>query len=269
MRLLRSFVFSSLHISIAACLWGVITFILLDVPINTSLLIVFFVTFLTHTFNRLAVSKEDRINYPERVKFALKYGKCLKIVSLIGYFIALIIALSYNIVVLVLTILPIAMLLLYPFLKKIILAKNIIVGFTWAITVILVSSSVGIFNMAVLSFFVFVFFRDFTNSIFFDIRDIEGDRYAGVKTFPVMFGVKKTIYFLSILNIISGILLGYFVFTNILPLFMLVLLALVFYDFIYFKLLDKKIDKFVLYDLIADSEIYFAAFVVILARLWL
>ena len=269
-RLTQWIVFSSLHISIAAMWWGVITLILLDAPFNFSLIIIFLLPFFVYTFNRLGIEKGDKINYPERVKFALKYRRIFLVLAALGYIFAISLYLSFNLIVIILTFLPLVSYVVYRFGKKYLLVKNIIIAIVWACAVLLAASSIGILNETVFCFFIFVFLRDFINSIFFDIRDVKGDEMTKIKTLPVVIGVDKTLKILSILNIISGVLLIFFVLLRFLPKFAITLIGLLFYDMFYYYLYRRKnIDKFILFDLIADSEIYFAALLIFIGRLWL
>ncbi len=260
--------FSSIHISIAAVLWGVITFILLGIKFNSSLLIIFCITFFIYNLNRMGIEESDKVNYPERVKFALKYGKLLLWISAILYVFGILLAFFYNILVMVLTLLPFIVILFYKKVKKIFLAKSLTIGILWASSVFLVAASVNTFNMTVVSFFTFVFLRDFINSIFFDIRDVRGDKIKNVRTLPVRIGVEKTLTLLKILNVFSGFLLVVFVIFKLLPIIALSLTGLVFYNMIYYELYKRKINKIMLYDVIADSEIYFAAFLIIATKIF-
>lgn len=268
--LVQFLIFSSVHISIAAVLWGVITFLLLDANFNFSLIIIFLLTFFVYTFNRLGIEKGDEVNYPERVEFALRYGKIFLGLAVIGFIFAIFLSFSFGIFVMIITILPIIACIVYHFCKRYLLVKNFIIASIWACSVILVAASVNMINITVLSFFVFVFFRDFINSIFFDIRDIQGDKIANVKTIPIIIGVNNTLRILNIFNILSGALVILFVFFRFLPKFALFLIGLVFYNFFYYSLYRKgRINKSILFDLIADSEIYFAAFLILVGKLWL
>jgi 4-hydroxybenzoate polyprenyltransferase len=212
----------------------------------------------------MGIEESDKINYPERVEFALKYGKLLLYLSIIFYIFAVLLAFLYNILVMLLTVLPFFIILLYDRVKKFFLIKSLIIGILWASSVILVAASLNTFNTTVFSFFLFVFLRDFINSIFFDIRDVSGDKVKGIKTLPVEIGVKKTLFLLKILNIFSGFLLIIFVIFKLLPVVAYSLIGLVFYNMIYYELYKRKINKILLYDVIADSEIYFAAFLIII-----
>ncbi|MFU8767876.1 MAG: UbiA family prenyltransferase [Candidatus Methanoperedens sp.] len=61
------------------------------------------------------------------------------------------------------------------------------------------------FTVATLVVIIFFFTLVFINSIIFDLRDAEGDAASGVKTIPVVFGVRRTINFLACLNLLFGL----------------------------------------------------------------
>lgn len=268
---LEFIIFSSIHISIAALLWGLITFILIDEPINLyPLIIIFLMTYFVYTLNRVGGEDEDKINYPERVKFSSRYKKILLPIAIIGYIFGFILSLNLNLTVTFFTLLPIFSFFIYRIFKKFTIVKNIIIGFVWASSVLLIGASTRIFNEIIFSFFCFVFLRDFSNSIFFDIRDVNGDKKAGIKTIPIILGIKKTLLLLNIINIFSGILLLFLIFFNYLPQKAITLLGLIFYNIFYYNLYKKgNVDKFFLFDVIADSEIYFATFLILIGDVWL
>ncbi|MEM7826774.1 MAG: UbiA family prenyltransferase [Candidatus Aenigmatarchaeota archaeon] len=265
------FVFSSVHISIAAALWGAITFILLNESMNLSLVVIFFLTFFTYTLNRLGGEKEDIINYPERVSFSRKYRKFFIPISILFSLFSLLISLFLldNIKIFFIVLLTPLLFLVYKFFKKTFLMKNILLGIFWSLPVFIAGISIGILNSVVFSFAIFVFLRDFINTIFFDLRDIKGDKKEGVNTIPVKIGVEKTMKLLNFMNIGSGLILLFLIYLKLLPLRAIFLLGLVGFNLIYYYLFKiSGIDKFWLYDIIADSEIYFAFFLIILSGIW-
>ncbi|MEM3362668.1 MAG: UbiA family prenyltransferase [Candidatus Anstonellaceae archaeon] len=274
-KLIRKFfeflVFSSVHISGAATLWGVITFILLNESMNLSLVVIFFLTFFTYTLNRLGGEKEDIVNYPERVSFSRKYKKIFIPISILLFIFSLIISLFIleNIKIFFIVLLTPLLFLVYKFFKKTFLMKNILLGIFWSLPVFIAGISVGILNSIVFSFAFFIFLRDFINTIFFDIRDIKGDKKEGVNTVPVKIGVEKTMKLINLINIGSGVILFLLVYLKLLSLRAIFLLGLVGFNLIYYSLFKiSRIDKFWLYDVIADSEIYFAFFLIILSGIW-
>lgn len=93
----------------------------------------------------------------------------------------------------------------YQRLKEIPFVKNAIVGGALALLftgplVIYNDMPVGSGSAVV---FGFVFLRTFIGSVIPDIRDIEGDKRAGVDTVPVMFGVGRTKHLLFLINAVA------------------------------------------------------------------
>ena len=80
--------------------------------------------------------------------------------------------------------------------------KNIVVGLTWGVTIVIIVSNWA--NSISTEFFIFLFFstKVFMNSIICDFRDMEGDMMAGVQTLPVCFGMDKIKKILLILCIL-------------------------------------------------------------------
>jgi len=66
-------------------------------------------------------------------------------------------------------------------------------------------------------FFINIFFFVFIGSVIPDIRDIKGDREAGVVTLPVIYGVGKTVYLLLAINTIATVVFYIATFLGYLP----------------------------------------------------
>lgn len=77
--------------------------------------------------------------------------------------------------------------------------KNLVVGSTWGLTIMLIVGNwvSGIFTL--LSVFVFYTVKLFINSSLYDIKDIEGDIAAGIKTLPSALGLRKYGMVMSVL----------------------------------------------------------------------
>lgn len=84
--------------------------------------------------------------------------------------------------------------------------KNIVIGITWGGTIGLIIASTGqVAAAAVIG--VYFGMKLFINSTIFDIKDVEGDLAAGIRTLPVVMGVKKLTYLLLSLCIVQHALL--------------------------------------------------------------
>ncbi len=101
------------------------------------------------------------------------------------------------------------------FFKNSILFGNITISFLTGLAFIYGGIAVGNINGAFVPA-IFAFLFHFGREIIKDTEDIEGDKLAGLNTFPIKFGVKKSIYFatiifllLSIFTIYPYLFLGY------------------------------------------------------------
>ena len=107
----------------------------------------------------------------------------------------------------------------YQRLKEIPFVKNIVVGSGVALVFIvgaLVQEPLTL-SLLVLGMFVFLALRVLIGSVIPDIRDIEGDKKAGVKTVPVIYGVTWTKNFLLLVNLIATVIYFWMIYANYLP----------------------------------------------------
>ncbi len=86
-------------------------------------------------------------------------------------------------------------------LKRFLLVKNVLIGLSWAA---LVPFGANSFDDAAVQFlFWFVAIQVGYGSIIRDISDIEHDAKQRLQTFPIKFGIKKTLLFLHLINVFS------------------------------------------------------------------
>lgn len=155
--------------------------------------------------------------------------------------------------------------------KKITGFKNIYIAFFWSILAFFVpvyfrSNS---FSWSFFAIFTYIFIRWIINSVFFDIKDYAEDKHKKLKTIPVVFGMKDTIFYLHILNIASGLLILFAVFFNILPFYSSTLTLFPLYSFYYLRIATKVDDKklrLVSY-IMVDGEYLFWPLVLYLSKL--
>ena len=103
--------------------------------------------------------------------------------------------------------------LLYtPVFKKILFLKNISCAFLVSFSVIfssLASNNNLNNNILLKTLFISLFYGSFHNELLLDINDKEGDKINGIYTVPVIFGNKKLVNFLLIINILVMIFNSY------------------------------------------------------------
>lgn len=273
------FVNSSLHFAFAGTSLAFIGSSILN--FNMPLIhyfIIFSMFFFIAAFNRHVDSKEDEINEPERVNF-LK-NKSLLIVSvsvafLLVSFLILFYLWNYQLIGLFSAAFFISyfynkkLFFISKKLKELFVIKNVsislllvLLGFMYPYVL---SNASDFAYLSIISAFFFT--RMFINTVTFDIKDIDGDKHAGVMTIPVVMGEEKSRYFLNFCNVLSGlILIVWFILEPHSPYFLLLFLPVLMAGF-YINLQSKKFKRTLQYELLVDgSELYLLAFVIFLAR---
>ncbi len=155
-------------------------------------------------------TESDTINKPNR---PITAGIILKsdafiwgiLISLTGFAISFLISLSGVIIA------GTAVILLYLYnrrLKNTILAGNFIVSFLTGMAFIYGAKAVNNIEGAYIPA-IFAFLFHFGREIIKDTEDIDGDRKAGINTFPVKFGIKKSLYFAAVVFILLSFLTLY------------------------------------------------------------
>lgn len=149
--------------------------------------------------------------------------------------------------------------------------KNIYIAFFWSMLGLLASFHYGlsISNTTVVALMIFVFLRWIVNSSFFDIKDEVNDNKNNIKTLPVVFGIKKTVYFLHFINLLSGVFLLTLIMYEIVPSTTLPLLLFTFYAYLYLnRAIDlQKKDLRKLSYVVVDGEYMFWPFSVLIGRM--
>ncbi|MDY7228232.1 UbiA family prenyltransferase [Hyalangium rubrum] len=187
---------------------------------------VFLVFFSIYTLDRVAAEPEtDAINHPDRERFARRNARVLLGLAVAAYVGAIALAARGGVARVLVMLLPLAAVLVYSFpfvprpwvrrlgfrrIKEILLAKNLVVAGTFAITLTLAAvPAEGVADPGKLALVCgFLFLRYFINAVVFDIRDEHGDRLKGIPTLPVVLGPDRTRRLLHVLNGVLGLYLG-------------------------------------------------------------
>jgi len=152
--------------------------------------------------NDILDKEADKINHPER---AIPSGRVSVKLAGIEYFFFLIasclIASFINQLAFIIVFLTNVLLFIYSNrLKKIPLLGNITVAYLTGMAFIYGGVSVGNPHAAIIPA-VFALLINLIRELVKDIQDMEGDKNAGLKTFPLKFGVGKTKYMITFLAI--------------------------------------------------------------------
>lgn len=268
---------SSIFIALIGFLLPYFTFQLYNINIDLNLLLSsFLLTFTVYSLDKLSNIKEDSISLPERAGFISRHRKIFIYATVASYVIALSLTFLKSILALFVILFPLCMGLIYSIkisnvrLKDIPVLKNISIAASWAVvgTFLPLAVSSKHFPPIVLIFY-FVFIKCFINTVLFDVRDIVGDSVNGVRTIPVIFGLKKTKILLLFLNstLIIWLIISYS--HRFFHQYLFVLIFSIFYGYwctFHFCRKDKKIGKSL--DLLVDGEwIYIGIFTLLFSKL--
>lgn len=146
--------------------------------------------------------KIDMINRPERV---LPSGRLSSREAVFLYILinsaALILSYFAGTGALIIAAIAAAVIFFYSYrLKGIPLAGNFTVAFITGLAFVYGGAAVGNWKEGILPG-VFAFFINFIRELLKDIEDMKGDSAAGAKTFPAVFGVKKSVSLLKFLTL--------------------------------------------------------------------
>ncbi len=86
-------------------------------------------------------------------------------------------------------------------LKNIIVVKNLLIGVSWGLNVLLGAGDIG--DQTVFTLFLFVSFQITMGSSIRDMQDIEKDKLMGIQTVPMVLGKTRSILLYFVLNVIS------------------------------------------------------------------
>jgi len=250
-----------------------------NLKINWILLVIgYLMSQIVYSFDHLQGAQKDIFSNPQRTNHIIKNIKKQKII-LIVYFLLLFIFLFFisNIKIFIIVTCITVLGLFYSIcLKKLTQKlpgfKNFFVALVWALSPVLIIDvfyHLGlVFIAPFLLIFLFIFLRWLLNTTFFDIKDIATDQKENLKTLPVVWGEKKLLTFLQLLNFFSFLPLIVGIIWGVLPAFCLGLLIFYFYSLYYlFKTKRAKTYLHLISYVMVDGEYLFWPFIVYLAKI--
>jgi 4-hydroxybenzoate polyprenyltransferase len=262
-------VYSSVYLSFAA---GAMVFISSILHQVTFSLIVsalgMLITYSIYNLNRKTDESEDAINHAHRYAFTKKNEKILYLSGIGAYLLAFVLSGFYGISVILVSSIPLFTGLIYSMpilpkgfrcrrLKEIPVVKSLLVAIAWALPPALLpvyvsGASPDLVTLAVILFF---FSLVFINTVLFDIRDLEGDRAAGVSTIPVLLGIPRTKTLLTLVNVIFGIaVLSILLLSHISPVYICLIVIGMIYAQAYILLYQNVSTGNLRCDIIADGQ---------------
>ena len=237
---------------------------LFNMPIKFGLLItVYLLTLCVYSYDHYKEIKEDSEGNKDRAEHLKKYNKILPLL-LISYGAFFLFVLFYfgtfGSMLVGLLLLFSGLLYTEKFKKiteKIAGFKNIYTSFSISSLVVLtaVYYSVSILTWSLILIFAILFLRLMINTSFCDIKDIDSDKKNSLLTLPIVFGKKKFLRFLHIINFSFAIPLIFGIYIGALPVFSLFLLISSIYSFLYiYKTEKEKTDVKSISSTLVDGE---------------
>jgi 4-hydroxybenzoate polyprenyltransferase len=223
-------VHSNLLISIAATGVAVTTTRLLGRPLDpVPLFIVFAAALFVYSFNRVADLAEDEQNVPARAAFTRRYGRVIFGLGSLCYGLAILVAVLQGLPLVEFLALPLVAAVSYSLgrLKRLLLVKNLLVGAAWAAVPLGVGVYYGVlWTVEVWVLAVVVGAMLTAAAAVFDVKDLAGDRAAGIRTVPIVFGPSATRRLAAATAVAVAAGIGLVVALGLVPGRFLVLLAL-------------------------------------------
>ncbi|MBN1194041.1 MAG: UbiA family prenyltransferase [Methanomicrobiaceae archaeon] len=90
--------------------------------------------------------------------------------------------------------------------------KNAVVGLTWSVLLVVL---IGRFDPAALLVYVFFFIKSFVNTTVYDVRDIDADRAAGIRTLPTVLSLGRLRTLLIVLTVLVHVAMLAIWYTNL------------------------------------------------------
>ena len=200
--------FPTIYVSAVVVAILYVSFLLQDILSSALLLVAtFFLGISVYSLNRVTDLEEDSINLPDKGRFFKKNRDYLLFASLESINIAVVLAFFINPSAIIVILVAFYIAGFYGIgarklrLKNVLLFKNITIAGTMTMAAVLlpllVQSNIA-FIMLMVAYYIFL--NIFIESVLHDVRDIEGDKKAGVRTVPTSLGTNKTRNLLLLLN---------------------------------------------------------------------
>lgn len=167
---------------------GYLLFNSIDTKLIHVILTSFFASIAGYSYNLLKDKEEDLINHKRLNLFVVNrtgnylviafviisafFSFFLSTISLLLYFILIITAFTYS----------------YFKIKNVFPFKNIYTGFIIGLMFLLGATANSVISNVMIAYYILISLHVFTLSLISDLRDYRGDKYAGIKTVPVMMG---------------------------------------------------------------------------------
>ncbi len=239
-----------------------------QLPTFDLLLMAYLFSYGAYTINRSAEMDQDMISNRGRTMYLQRRRKYLPSVVVACFALGYALAALRNLIFFLALLVPLLLSLLYSVgskkftpvigakkLKEKLLVKNIAISFGWSLIPILVGLYYQELTLILLLFAPFIFLRLMVNTIFFDVRDRDGDNKFGVRTLPTVYGTKKSFAVMAFADLLSAAYTIALIVLRIMPTYVSLALLLPIYSTAYRWLAGRPNANInVLCDTVADGE---------------
>jgi len=197
--LLRLVTSTSVFLSVNAQMVAAFSCLLYGVRVEpATLLVAFLATYSVYNMNRATDMAEDSVNRPEAagrgtgfylLPSAVAAALCLLLSAYVGVGALLVIVTTFVASVAY----SVRLLPGVPRLKEVVGVKSVLVALSWGFTGALLPAAaqpVDLERMALA--FAYIFIMLLVNTVLCDVCDVDGDVVSGVRTLPVMLGLRRT-----------------------------------------------------------------------------
>lgn len=189
-------VHSNVFISLSTTSIALSTILLTGLPIDyIPLFIVFAATLFVYNLNRFTDRVEDARNNPARAEFFSAYGRYWLLIGVVVYVVSIGIGIWLSLPMVEYLLLPLVVGFVYSVFraKELLLIKNLLVGVSWGIIPLGVGAYYGaLWRVEIVFLAGYVASMIFIAAVIFDIKDITGDKNAGIRTIPLLIGPART-----------------------------------------------------------------------------
>lgn len=245
----EEFIYGGHLLSLGAGAIVISTSLLLDERISWDYpIMIYLIAYTAYLYNRYKEVEKDFLTNPERTQHLKKYIRHVPVIIWCVFFIILGILIYSK----KLSALPFILFLfggglfytifLKKITKEIAAFKNFFVALEWTLPIVFLPTYYSFsFSLPLLLIMLFVYLKTFIVSSYFDAKDVEIDGREKLLTIPIILNLKNYLTFLKYLTFLFGLIIILSVWFEQLPIFSLILLFTIPFNFYIFKETQKSI----------------------------
>ncbi|CQH54058.1 UbiA family prenyltransferase [Halobacterium hubeiense] len=215
--------YSSAYLSVVTVVEVGIAMVVLSLPPSPAPAVVGLLTFAVYANDRIADADDDARDKPGQVAFVRRHENALYVAAAVAYGLAVSLAMLGGPLALALALLPGAFWVLYASdwlprlgaglrrLKDILVVNTAVVALAWSVSLTflpLAFADRGV-TPTVVVVFAYFFLRSFVDAELPNVSDRAGDADAGVRTLPVVVGLRGTRYVLYAVDVATAAVFAY------------------------------------------------------------